>query len=166
MEQEIALPPIPLVGQPEEYYARKIHEADQREDVNLHESLKVAQYITLASDPGLAWADKQRYFEHALHRHCTPPLDSSDEVTAFYNQLRDLVKSHAGEQAIRLASKADDQFAARLTQGDAPADVRRDAHLFFRSILGDAHRTPDYLSFDDWHQLVVLKNAWSGGGNT
>ncbi|HZK81364.1 MAG TPA: hypothetical protein VFC46_09865, partial [Humisphaera sp.] len=74
--------------------------------------------------------------------------------------LKDLVKKHAGEEAIRIASRADDQFAARVAQGDSPADVRRDADLFFRSILGDTHRTPDYFSFDDWHQLVVLRSAW------
>jgi hypothetical protein len=163
MQPEIALPPLPPVGQPEEYYVRRIRDADRHGDVHGHESLKVAQYITLALGVRLAWPEKQRYFEHAIHRHCTPPLDSTDEVIAFYNQLKELVRNYAGEEAIRVASKADDQFAARERQGDPPADIRRDADLLFRSILGDAHRTPDYFIFDDWHQIVVLKNAWAGG---
>lgn len=160
MPKVLELPGMPPVGQHESWYAKRIHFADQEKDSHRHESLKVAQYVSLALDGGLSWPQKQRYFEHALHRHCTPPLSASPSVLTFYEKLRDLVKKHAGEEAIRMASRADDQFAQRIAGGESREDVARAAVPFFQHIVGDTHRTPDWYTFEDWHQLIVLLQAW------
>src|SRR5689334_9149983 len=103
---QITMPPMPEVGHPEAYYIEKLHDAHRSHDSLLHESLKVAQYVTLALDHNLNWPDKLRYFEHAMHRHCTPPLTAADAVLKYYEQLKRLVMEHAGEEAIRVASQA------------------------------------------------------------
>src|SRR5438874_1140430 len=52
------MPPMPEIGHPESFYAKKCHEADYRNDHNAHEACKVGQYVTLALDPSLQWEQK------------------------------------------------------------------------------------------------------------
>jgi hypothetical protein len=161
MSQVLELPGMPPIGQSESWYTKRIHFADAEKDVHRHESLKVAQYLTLALDGGLSWPQKQRYIEHALHRHCTPPPSAAPSVLTFYEALRELVKRYAGEEAVRVASRADDQFAQRVAGGEPREEVAPAAKSFLQHIVGDTHRTPDWLHFEDWHELIVLLNAWA-----
>jgi hypothetical protein len=151
---------MPKIGRAEEYYASKIRHADQARDTHLHESLKVGQYISLALGAGIPWTKKERYFEHAIHRHCQPPLDASAPVVAFYDQLKMLVQRHAGEEATKLVSRQDDVFCERIRLGEKREEVKVDAISFFNQVLGDLHRTPDHFHYDDWHQIMVVRNAW------
>ncbi|HET6247393.1 MAG TPA: hypothetical protein VFE47_06845 [Tepidisphaeraceae bacterium] len=160
METMELLPPMPKIGRPEEYYASKIRHADQGREVHLRESLKVAQYISLALGAGISWPKKERYFEHAIHRHCQPPLEASDAVVEFYNKLKDLVQLHAGEEASTLCCRQDDLFCERLSKGEPRSEVKVDAITFFNTVLGDLHRTPDHFHYDDWHQIMVMRNGW------
>src|SRR5574340_698393 len=96
MTQTRNLPPLPVIGRPESYYAKLAHEAERTADVHAREAAKVGQYLTLALDPALAWEEKIKYFVHALRRHCQPPPFPDDEVWTFYRQLADLVRQHAG----------------------------------------------------------------------
>src|SRR4051812_48035664 len=115
--QSQALPPMPEIGHPESFYAKKVHEADREGDVHKREAFKVGQYITLALDPHLEWDEKLKYFRHALKRHCVPPPLPDDSVWMFYRRLQDLVRQHAGQEALRLVSQEDDLYAARLAMG-------------------------------------------------
>ena len=154
------LPPLPAIGLPESHYAKLIHRADKNGDVHLRESLKVAQYVTLGVDPHLSWEKKQRYFEHAIRRHCAPPPLASEELWLFYMQLKDLVKQHAGLEALKIASHEDDQYANRLRLGQDSEDIRAEARMFFRRIMGDMDGKPAMFSEDDWHQLKMMRDQW------
>jgi hypothetical protein len=160
MQASRELPPIPEIGLPESHYAKLIHRADKGGDIHLREALKVAQYVTLAVDPHLAWEKKQRYFEHAIRRHCAPPPLASEPVWLFYMQLRDLVKVHAGQEALKMASKEDDSFANRVKLGQTVGDIRMEAYLFFRRIMGEGDERPIMFSEDDWHQLRLIRAQW------
>jgi hypothetical protein len=115
----IALPSMPPIGQPEGYYARVIHQAEKRGDQHSREAGKVGQYITLGLDPNLEWEQKLRYFQHALRRHCVPPPLAREEVWVFYGELADLVRRHAGNEMLRLASREDDLWARRVKLGQS-----------------------------------------------
>ena len=151
---------MPKIGLPEEYYASKIRHADQAHNIHLRESLKVAQYISLALGAGIPWSKKERYFEHAIHRHCQPPLDCSEAVTAFYTHLKELVQLHAGEEASAMCSRQDDIFYQRMRSGEPRSEVKLDALQFFKEMISDSHRTPDHFHFDDWHQIMIMRDAW------
>src|SRR4051794_40646834 len=96
------LPPMPEIGHPESYYAKKVHEADRQGDVHKREAHKVGQYITLALDPHLEWEEKLKYFRHAIKRHCVPPPLPDDAVWMFYRALADLVRQYAGQEALKM----------------------------------------------------------------
>ncbi|MDB5332820.1 MAG: hypothetical protein JWP03_3971 [Phycisphaerales bacterium] len=154
------LPALPAIGLPESHYAKLIHRADKHGDTHLREALKVAQYVTLGVDPHLPWEKKQRYFEHAIRRHCEPPPLASEETWLFYMQLKDLVKQHAGQEALKIASHADDAYAHRMRLGQSADDLRGEARMFFRRIMGDGEVKPVTFSEDDWHQLKLMRNQW------
>ncbi|MDB5298754.1 MAG: hypothetical protein JWO87_417 [Phycisphaerales bacterium] len=160
MQASREIPSLPDIGLPESHYAKLIHRADKHGDIHLREALKVAQYVTLAIDPHLPWEKKQRYFEHAIRRHCAPPPLASERVWLFYMQLRDLVKLHAGQEALKLASREDDAFAHRVRLGQTVGDLRMEAYLFFRRIMGECDDRPVMFSEDDWHQLKLIRGQW------
>ncbi|QOV87704.1 hypothetical protein [Humisphaera borealis] len=158
--QHIELPPMPTIGLPESQYARMVHKADKAGNVHLHEALKVAQYVSLALDPKLRWPKKLHFFEHALHRHCNPPALPSEPVWLFYQSLISLVRDHAGQEALRLASLEDDVYAKRLKMGCTRERIEEDAEKFFDELLGHRDRCPDLFHEDDWHALHVFRDQW------
>jgi hypothetical protein len=163
IESSRSFPDLPAIGHPESYYAQRVHDADRRGDRHTHEAYKVGQYITLAMDPMLDWSAKLRYFKHALHRHCQPPPYPCEKTWMFYQRLADLVRSHGGQEALRLASIEDDLFAARIAMGQARERVEDDAERFFARLFdGQATSTqrPEWLNDDDWKQLVLLRDQW------
>ena len=97
-------PPMPELGHSEQYYKLKAVDAEKAHSPHAREAAKVGQYVTLAMNPALTWAEKQKYFTHAIKRHCVPPPYPDDEVWVFYQALADLVRSNAGAEALRLAS--------------------------------------------------------------
>ena len=154
------LPPMPEIGRPESFYAKLCHDADKAGDRHAREAYKVGQYVTLAMDPHLTWEEKLKYFQHALKRHCQPPPYPDDDVWMFYKQLADLVRQHAGYDALRLASTEDDLYAARLSMGQSRDKIEDDAEEFFGRIIGRVDLKPDWFNEDDWAQLKMIRDQW------
>ena len=152
------LPPLPEIGHPESYYAKLVHRADAAGNKHAHEAYKVAQYITLAIDPHLTWEEKLKYFQHALKRHCVPPPLPDDDVWVFYRGLADLVRQHAGQEALKLASNEDDLYAARLAMGQTREHIEDEAETFFgRLCPGEC---PEWFNEDDYNQLKLIRDQW------
>ncbi|HEX8913139.1 MAG TPA: hypothetical protein VF796_12340 [Humisphaera sp.] len=156
----IPLPDMPPIGLPESQYARLSHSADKRGDVHAREAYKVGQYVTLALDPKLRWPQKLRYFQHALHRHTNPPPLPEDTVWMFYRSLASLIRDHAGEEALRLASREDDVLAKRIAMGCTRSKVEEDATAFFIELMGHDSRCPEHFHEEDWDALRVFRNQW------
>jgi hypothetical protein len=154
------LPAMPEIGRPESYYAKHCHAADKYGDVHAHEAMKVGQYVTLAMDPHLAWDEKLKYFRHALKRHCVPPPYPDDDVWMFYQQLADLVRQYAGQEALRIASSEDDLYAARISMGQSREKIEDEAEAFFGKLLGNTESCPEWFTETDWQQLKLIRDQW------
>lgn len=160
MQQTRRLPDLPPIGKPESFYARQVHHADRHGDPHHHEAYKVGQYVTLGLAPGLNWDQRCKYFTHALRRHCNPPPLPDEEVWVFYRSLADLVRHHAGREALRLAVAKDDEFAARAAAGESRARLADEAELFFLRLLGTSREKPDHFCEEDWAQLRMIQDQW------
>ncbi len=160
MQQVRQLPDMPPIGRPESFYARQVQISDKLGDLHLHEASKVGQYVTLAIDPRLPWPKKLKYFDHALRRHCNPPPLPDDDVWLFYQQLRNLVRFHCGEQALRLASAQDDDFARRLTTGESRNKLVGEARQFFYDLMTLGNEKPSHFTEEDWIQLKLIRDQW------
>lgn len=154
------LPSLPEIGYPESFYAKRVRQAELAGDVHAREAYKVGQYVTLASDPHLDWESKLRYFKHVLRRHCNPPPLPSDQVWLFYQNLADLVRRHAGREALRLASAEDDLYAMREAAGVAREWLVEKAETFFRRLMGSHDVCPPHFNEEDWQQLLLLRSQW------
>ena len=152
-------PPMPEIGRPEAWYAKMVHRADKAGDTFAHEAYKVGQYVTLAMDPHLTWEQKLKYLTHALKRHCQPPPFPDDEVWLFYRQLADVVRQHAGQEALRMASMEDDMYAARLSMGQTREMLAEDAEMFFQNLV-PGEQTPAWFNEEDYQQLKLIRDQW------
>jgi hypothetical protein len=160
MQRVRPLPAMPAIGQPESVYARQIQLADKTGDLHLHEASKVGQYVTLALAPTLPWPKKLKYFDHALRRHCVPPPLPDDDVWLFYRQLSDLVRTHAGEQALRMACAQDDNFARRVAAGESKRSIQIEARQFFYELMTLNEEKPAHFNDEDWMQLKLIREQW------
>lgn len=151
---------LPAVGHPESHYAKLAHDADRVGDPHGHEAAKVGQYLTLAREESLTWEDKLKYYRHALKRHCQTPALAEAEVEAFYGKLADLVRQHAGMEALRIASGVDDLYAARLSMGQSREQIEDEAEEFFAKILGSGDHCPEHFNEADWQQLKLIRDQW------
>ena len=154
------LPALPMIGRPENYYAKLALDAERIGDIHGREASKVGQYITLALDPALAWEEKVKYFRHALRRHCQATPFPDEEVTLFYRKLAELVRRHAGAEALRIASAEDDMYAARLSMGQERSSIEDEAEALFEKIIGKGDTCPDWCTPEDWAQLRMLRDQW------
>jgi hypothetical protein len=109
--------------------------------------------------PNLTWEQKLRYLTHALKRHCQPPPFPDDEVWMFYRQLADLVRQHAGQEALRLASTEDDMYAARLAMGQTRDKIMEDAEVFFGRLV-PFEFNPEWFNEEDYRQLKMIRDQW------
>jgi hypothetical protein len=160
MQQVRQLPEMPPIGRPESFYAKQVQLADKLGDLHLHEASKVGQYVTLGTDPRLAWSKKLKYFDHALRRHCNPPPLPDDTVWMFYQQLSNLVRFHCGEQALRLASAQDDEYARRIIDGESRNQIVIEARHFFYELMTLGNDRPGHFTEDDWMQLKLIRDQW------
>ena len=160
LQQSHVFPEMPPIGQSVTYYAILARQADADGKIYAHEAAKVGQYITLALDRHLEWPAKLRYFQHALKRHCAPPPVPDEPVWVFYRDLAELVRQHAGMEALRLASCEDDLYATRLALGAGRDAVEADAEVFFSHLLGAGDKRPDWCSEDDWAQIKIMRDQW------
>src|SRR5829696_3973753 len=152
-----AFPPMPEIGHPETYYAKRVHRADKEGDPFAHEAFKVGQYVTLAMAPSLTWEQKLKYLTHAIKRHCQPPPFPDDDVWMFYRQLADLVRQYAGQEALRIASTEDDLYAARLQMGQLREKIRDEAEMFFFRLI-PYETTPEWFNEEDYRQLKMIRD--------
>jgi hypothetical protein len=153
------IPPLPEIGHPEAWYAKRVHEADRDGDAHAHEAYKVGQYITLGLDSHLEWEDKLKYFRHALKRHCTPPPLPDDSVWLFYRQLADLIRQYAGQEALKIASTEDDLYATRIGIGQTREQIENEAEVFFRRLI-PFDECPEWFNQTDYDQLKLIRNQW------
>jgi hypothetical protein len=159
-QQQHHFPPPPDIGLPESHYAKLAQRADRIGDLFGREAAKVGQYITLALDPKLDWPSKRRYFEHALHRHCVPPPLPNEEVWLFYQQLADLVRKHAGQEVLKLACAEDDKYDLLAKSGMQRTTIADKAEGFFDMLIGREYHRPDWLTEEDWAQLMLIRSQW------
>jgi len=160
MTAQPPLPPLPEIGHPESYYAKRVHLADKMGDLHTHEAYKVGQYVTLALDPSLSWDQKLRYFQHAIKRHCVPPPLPDEAIWMFYHSLSNLVREHCGAEALRIASEEDELYVKRLKLGVNRETIEDEAELFFLRMLGFVDHCPIHFNEEDWAQLKVLRDQW------
>ncbi len=153
---------MPEIGKPESYYAKMVHHFERHGDAHSREAYKVGQYVTLAMDPNLSWDEKLKYFRHAFKRHCQPPPFPDEDVWMFYHALSHMVRTHAGAEALRLASTEDDLYAARLAMGQDREKIEDEAEDFFRGLLGSitAVHCPEWFNEADWKQLLLIRDQW------
>lgn len=154
------LPPLPEVGYPEGFYAKRVRQAELAGDIHAREAYKVGQYVTLGSDPNLDWESKLRYFKHALRRHCNPPPLPNDQIWLLYQNLADLVRRYAGREALLLASAEDDRYAMREAAGVRREVIAQQAEEFFRRLMETHASCPPHFNVEDWDQLVLLRAQW------
>ena len=152
-------PPLPEIGRPDAFYTTAIAKAESQGYTHLRASLKVARYISLGLSPELSWDDKAKYFLHALRHHCTPP-SADEETQTYYDQLAELVRRHAGAEALREASQEDDMYAARAALGQDRSLIEDDAEAFFLKVMGQGDHRPDLFNEEDWAQLKLLRDQW------
>jgi len=153
-------PPLPEMGQKESFYSRKAKEADAAGDVHARAAYKVAQYITSALPPELPWEQKLRYLEHALNKHAAPPPPLDDEIWNYYNQLKDLVRTYTGQEALRLVNAQHEAFNARLEAGEPRYKIRSDAAPFFRQFIS-TEDCPAWFHLWDFNALKALRKQWA-----
>jgi hypothetical protein len=158
--EDRVFPPLPEMGQPESYYGRLAKQADKAGDIHARAANKVAQYIASALAPELPWDQKLRYFEHAIKKHAVPPPPLDDQVWNYYQQLQDLVRTHAGQEALRLANAQNDAFTARNDAGEPKYKIRTDAAAFFRQFI-HSEECPVWFHLWDFNALRALRNRWA-----
>jgi hypothetical protein len=153
------LPRMPEIGRRESYYASLARRAQEQNDPPLRAAAKVGQYITIASNPALSWDAKLEHYQHAIQRHCVPPPWPDDETWLFYRGLADLIRQHAGQVALRLASIEDDLYAARLAMGQAREKIEDDAERFFAHLI-PSDGCPEWFNEADYETLKLIRNQW------
>jgi len=77
----------------------------------------------------------------------------------FYRQLADLVRQHAGQEALRLASTEDDMYAARLAMGQTRDKIMEDAEVFFGRLV-PFEFNPEWFNEEDYRQLKMIRDQW------
>jgi hypothetical protein len=158
--QKQLFPPMPPIGRAEPFYSNLVRQADAQGNVFGHEAAKVGQYINLGLDPNLDWPAKVRYFNHALKRHCVAQNSSIARLLDFYEELTDLVRKHAGLEALRIASAEDDRYARRVNEGVHRAFIKAEAQIFFSKIIPADDKRPDWFFEEDWQHLKLLAKQW------
>jgi hypothetical protein len=152
------IPPMPRVGEPEYYYAQHARQAEKAANVFARDAAKVGQYITLGISPSLDWPHKVRYFEHALARHTKPPPFPDDDVWLFYGNLKNLIRTHAGREALRLADETDERLAKKLASGMSRDLVDEEADSFFCALIPS--QQPEWLTEADYQRLKIIRDQW------
>jgi hypothetical protein len=151
--------PLPVIGHPPAFYERHIKQAETTGDVHARASHKVGQYVTEAIDPKLPWEQKLKCFKHALKHHCLPPEGADDALQTFYRKLGEVVRRHAGTEALHAAQKFHMEAIKRVNGGKAKAEIEDEADDFFIGLLGH-ERTPEWCSREAAEQIGRLRQHW------
>ena len=152
--------PLPVIGYPESYYAKHIKQADESGNAHAHAAYKVGQYVTLALSPKTPWEEKVRYFKHVLKHHCACPANADEGLQDFYRKLTEMVRRHAGQEALRLARQEDDSYSMRTDTGTAREEIEGEAEVFFSKLLGHTDTCPEWFTKEMWAQLKAIRDRW------
>ena len=152
--------PLPVIGYPESYYAKHIQQADKAGDAHAHAAYKVGQYVTLALNQKIDWDEKLRFVKHTLKHHCQCPPEGDAGIKDFYHRLCELVKRHAGQEALRLARAENDSYAMRLDTGTPREEIESEAEVFFSKLMGHTDHPPDWFTKEAWAQLQTIRDRW------
>lgn len=151
--------PLPVIGHAPAFYEKHIQQADASGDRHARAAHKVGLHITTALGPALAWDEKLKRFIHCLEHYCVAPDDADESLQSFYQKLGDLVRRHAGQEAIHLSRKQHEEYTRRLKAGEPRAKIEDDADLFFVRLLGHNGR-PDWCSREAWATVVAWRDQW------
>jgi hypothetical protein len=154
-----AFHPMPVIGHPPAFYERHIKQAEAAGDVHARASQKVGQYVTEGIDPKLPWEHKLKCFKHALKHHSVAPEGADELLTAFYKKLGEVVRRHAGTEALHAAQKFHIDAMKRLNAGTPRATIEDEADEFFTLLLGH-ERTPDWCSRELAEQIARIRDQW------
>jgi hypothetical protein len=159
-QQQQSFHPLPVIGYPETYYAKHIQQADKAGDAHAHAAFKVGQYVTLALDHKINWDEKLRFVKHTLKHHCATPADGDDQMKEFYRRLCELVKRHAGQEALRLARAENDSYSLRVDTGTPREEIESEAEVFFTNLMGHTDTCPEWFTKETWAQLKMIRDKW------
>lgn len=151
--------PLPVIGHPPAFYERHIKQADASGDVHARASHKVGQYVTEGIDPKLPWEHKLKCFKHALKHHCTPPEGADEGLQTFYRKLGEVVRRHAGQEALHAAQKFSMDAIKKVNTGTPRPQVEDEADDFFIGLLGH-ERTPEWCSKEISEQISRIRQQW------
>ena len=155
------IPQMPKIGLPEETYLHVAHRAERAGDPLVFEAAKVGQYVSLAlRDPDAPWQTKLRYFRHALKRHCAAPENADAATKQWFERLANLVRTHAGAEALRLAAEVDEMYQARKSLGQDVEKIADDAERFFDQIAPMIESCPPVYTEEDWAKLKAIRDRW------
>ena len=151
--------PLPVIGHPPAFYDRHIKQAEASGDVHARASHKVGQYVTEGLDPNVPWEHKMKCFRHAMKHHCVAPEGADEHLQAFYKKLGDLVRRHAGQEALHAAQRFSAEATRRVSAGESRAQVEDEADDFFIGLLGH-ERTPEWCSKEIAEQIGRIRQQW------
>jgi hypothetical protein len=152
--------PLPVIGHAEAFYVKHIAQAEAAGDRHAKAAHKVGQYVTAALDPKMAWDDKMKRFFHCLDKYCIAPPSADESLRTFYHKLGDLVRKHAGQEALAAARRHHAQFSQRLKASEDRGAIEDDAEKYFFDLLGHGHGCPNWCSKEAFHQIVTWRDQW------
>ena len=152
------LPSPPEIGLDESYYTHLAHQASRAGNIHAHEAAKVGQYLTLGINDKLTWEEKLKIFRHTLKRHCQAPPMADPPVEQFYGLLQAMVRKHAAEEALKIASRLDDHFATMLKIGRPREEITHDAEEYFQDMI--PRECPEWFAPDDFSTLRIIRDQW------
>ena len=151
--------PLPVIGHAATWYERHIKDAEARGDVHARASHKVGQYVSEAIDPKTPWEHKLKCFKHAMKHHCHAPEGADEHLKTFYTKLCELVRRHAGNEALHAAQRFHQNAQVRLHAGTPRSSIEDEADDFFTHLLGH-ERTPEWCTREVAEQIARIRDQW------
>lgn len=151
--------PMPVIGHPPAFYERHAAQADAASDRHAKAGHKVGQHVTAALDPVMSWAEKHKRFCHCLKNYCVAPTEADEALASYYHKLADLVRRHAGHEALTTGRHHHQEYMKRLKAGETKDQIADDAEVFFFNLLGHS-QCPDWCSREAWSQLTEWRDYW------
>ena len=75
-------------------------------------------------------------------------------------ETSELVKRHAGQEALRLARAEDDSYSLRVDTGISREEIEEEAEVFFSRLMGHTDAPPEFFTKEAWMQLKAIRDKW------
>ena len=72
--------------------------------------------------------------------------------------MRFMHEHQVGQEALRLCSAEDDQYASRLALGSSRERIENDAEQFFAEMIPTTK--PQWFNEDDYEQMILIRDQW------